>query len=208
MIYIVYKTTNIINPKTYVGVHKTSNIDDGYLGSGLILKKAISKYGRENFKRDVLAIFDNPKDMFDLESTIVTEDFVLSPNTYNAKLGGSGGWDAANGGGYNVGNTQSHIDKINRDPTYKKEFYDRTRATIRAQYEAGRVGNFLGRNHSDETKRKIGEANSLRQQGENNNQYGTCWIHNLALKQSKRIKKENKSDWIQDGWVSGRKIKW
>jgi group I intron endonuclease len=50
---IIYKTTNLINGKIYVGQHFTS-ADDGYLGSGLVIKKAISKYGKQNFKREIL----------------------------------------------------------------------------------------------------------------------------------------------------------
>lgn len=43
--------------------------------------------------------------------------------------------------------------------------------------------------------------------GEGNSQFGTCWIHNLDLKQSMKIKKENIDMFIQAGWVKGRKIK-
>ena len=50
---IIYKTTNLINGKIYVGQHNTS-ADDGYLGSGKILKQAIKKYRRNNFDREIL----------------------------------------------------------------------------------------------------------------------------------------------------------
>ena len=49
---IVYKTTNKINNKIYVGKHNKEG--DDYLGSGLRLKKAIEKYGLDNFKREIL----------------------------------------------------------------------------------------------------------------------------------------------------------
>jgi hypothetical protein len=43
-IYIfTYKTINKINNKYYIGVHSTNDIKDGYLGSGVALKRAIRK---------------------------------------------------------------------------------------------------------------------------------------------------------------------
>jgi hypothetical protein len=54
MIYLLYKTTNLINGKTYIGIHQTKNINDGYLGSGLYFLRAVKKYGKENFKREIL----------------------------------------------------------------------------------------------------------------------------------------------------------
>ena len=88
--YTVYKTTNLINNKIYVGLHATSNINDNYLGSGVFLKKAIKKYGYQNFKKEILHVFENKKDMINKEKEIVNEEFILRKDTYNMSKGGYG----------------------------------------------------------------------------------------------------------------------
>lgn len=54
--WIIYKTTCLINDKIYIGQHKTKDINDSYLGSGKLIKRAIGKYGINNFRRDILEI--------------------------------------------------------------------------------------------------------------------------------------------------------
>ena len=89
--HIVYKTTNLINQKIYIGAHSTDDLADEYLGSGDNIVKAIKKYGRENFAREVLHVHDNPKTMFMTEASIVTPDFIKRKDVYNIIPGGYGG---------------------------------------------------------------------------------------------------------------------
>jgi hypothetical protein len=92
MYYIVYKTTNLVNKKIYVGVHKTSLLEefDGYLGSGTVIKRAIEKYGKSNFKRDTLFVCDTKEEAYDIESIIVDESFLSRKDVYNQTIGGFG----------------------------------------------------------------------------------------------------------------------
>ncbi len=54
--YVVYKTTNLVNSKFYIGVHKTENPEDDYLGSGKLIKRAIEKYGADSFHKEIIAM--------------------------------------------------------------------------------------------------------------------------------------------------------
>lgn len=91
MYHYVYKVTNLITNKYYVGAHSTSNLNDGYMGSGQQIKDAIKKYGATNFKFEILEMFSTREDAFKKEAEIVTENFVRDPQTYNMTTGGIGG---------------------------------------------------------------------------------------------------------------------
>lgn len=86
--YIIYETTNLINGKKYIGIHKTSNIDDGYIGSGVAIEKAIIKYGKENFKREILEFCLSYDELIDKEKIYVNKDWVSDKSNYNLKTGG------------------------------------------------------------------------------------------------------------------------
>jgi len=94
--YLVYKITNRINGKVYIGTHKTDDLADGYMGSGKYLNHAIKKHGVENFEKMILHDFDNPTEMFAKEAELVNEDFLANENTYNLRVGGFGGFDYVN----------------------------------------------------------------------------------------------------------------
>lgn len=91
MKFLIYRTTNLINGKYYVGKHKTKNIDDGYLGSGLNIQRAIKKYGIENFKREILCFCEN-EELLNLKEKELIEEILKDPNCYNIMYGGQGGW--------------------------------------------------------------------------------------------------------------------
>ena len=89
MTYILYKTTNIVNGKYYIGV--TNGNNPHYKGSGTALSEAIKIYGHDSFKRETLEVFETEIDAFRREAEVVTEDFVKNRDTYNIKVGGKGG---------------------------------------------------------------------------------------------------------------------
>jgi hypothetical protein len=100
--YTVYKTTNLVNGKIYIGFHSILESDiirteygqlscfkDGYLGSGKLLIKGIEKYGPENFAQEILGIFDTQKEAEDLERSLVSKEFVDEETNYNLSIGGN-----------------------------------------------------------------------------------------------------------------------
>lgn len=202
--FTVYKITNKLNGKIYIGCHKTNDLNDSYMGSGNLLKRAQSKYGIENFTKDYIHIFDNSNDMFNAESQLVNEDFINRDDTYNIKEGGKGGFEYINSSGLNLygknGTSGCGLENLNR-----KGFIGSCEeiSVKLKKYYMTHDGTFKGRTHTDETKQKIGKANSKHQTGKGNSQYGTMWIHNLELKQSKKISKHVP---IPRGWSKGRKL--
>lgn len=88
MFYTIYKIINQINGKFYIGKHQTYNLDDGYMGSGKLIKYAIEKYGIENFTKEYLGVYDSQIKMDLAEKIYVILDEEVS---YNLCRGGEGG---------------------------------------------------------------------------------------------------------------------
>ena len=87
---IIYKTTNLKNDKFYVG--KDSNNNPKYLGSGTLLIKAINKYGRKNFKKEILEFCSSQKELNKREIFWIKTLNATDRNiAYNIKEGGEGG---------------------------------------------------------------------------------------------------------------------
>lgn len=86
--HYLYQITNLNNGKIYVGIHSTYNLNDGYAGSGKIIKRAIEKNGEENFIKEIKSFYPNRVELAKAENEIVNEQFIDDEETYNLVLGG------------------------------------------------------------------------------------------------------------------------
>lgn len=205
MFYLIYKITNILDGKYYIGAHKTLDKDDGYMGSGVMIKRAIEKYGAKNFKKEILCECSSSSEMYAKEKELV----VLSEETYNLKEGGEGGFDYINSNeelrvvknkkAREITNSR-HKDKLSEWARKGGLASVAKHGVQKAFLEEGKTA-FLGKTHSEETKKKIGEHNSKAQSGYRNSQFGTMWITNE--KDNMKIPKDGI---IPTGWRKGRKI--
>jgi len=90
--HYVYKITNKINGKFYIGIKSSrlNFLDTNYYGSGRLIKASIKKHGKENFLREVLFEFRTREEVLSKEKELVTKDLVSSHNCYNITVGGGG----------------------------------------------------------------------------------------------------------------------
>jgi hypothetical protein len=83
-IHYVYKIINLKNNKEYIGVRSHPNPkEDTYMGSSRILENLYKLEGKKNFIKEILKTFSSRKEAEDYESSLLTESFCNSPNTYN-----------------------------------------------------------------------------------------------------------------------------
>lgn len=214
--YTVYKITNVINNRIYIGKHETANVNDGYMGSGKLLRRAQEKYGLENFTKEILYIFDTEEEMNAKEAELVTEDFCQREDTYNICIGGKGGFSYINNNpdkfltekrlaSLKLGNEQAvkkwkHL--YNTDANFRQRRIEISKLAHAAQKEKYPEGTFKNKKHTEETKRAIGAKNAANMKGNGNSQYGSMWITNGS--ESQKIKSV---DIIPKGWYKGRVIK-
>lgn len=224
--FLIYKITNLTNDKVYIGKHETEDKNDDYFGSGKLIRKAVKKYGINNFKKEILFECSNKEEMDQKEKEIVNEGFVKSKNTYNLKIGGDGGFDFINNKCrdklYNNQKkaTQTMHELLQNDENWRKFYIDRLKQSLNTEevrekkskaIKAQRAKDgswWTGKKHKEESKIKIGKASSIHQKGSGNSHYGTVWIYNEELKQNKSIKKEDLEKYLSLGWKKGRKMNW
>lgn len=173
----VYKTTNLINGKIYIGKHQRFEFDHKYYGSGKILLAAIKKYGRENFKVTVLLWCKTVEELDKAEINFIKAfDARNTKKGYNIAKGGNGfhkghkPWNKGKTDCYSketlkkIGEgakKSNHIwkateaaRKVNTGRKYTKEHRENISAA-----SMGKPGTNTGKSFSDEHKRKISESN-------------------------------------------------
>ena len=198
--HMIYKITNKINGRFYIGMH-TGFPDDAYFGSGKRIKAEIKKYGKDNFKKEILEYCISRETLVFREIEIVNSELLKNALCLNLKLGGEGGWVT----------TKEMVTKRSKTFRDKKLKFIRTEE-IKKKISKSKLGNlnfknssrFEGHKCSEEHKMRIGMKNSFHMQGEKNSQFGTCWV----IKDVKpiKIKKEQLDEYLANGYSRGRKI--
>jgi group I intron endonuclease len=135
---IIYKTTNLINEKIYVGQDSKNNPD--YLGSGIYLKRAIKKYGKENFKKEIIEHCKTKNELNKREIYWIKKLNAIKKG-YNISVGGEGG--NLFFGKKHSKEAKLKISEFNKGKKLSNEIKDKIRQS------------HIGMHHTDETKRKL-----------------------------------------------------
>lgn len=155
MLGYIYKTTNTINGHFYIG-KRYGDFDHNYYGSGVILKQALAKYGKESFVIEVMCYCETEHELNEQEVFHIAE---YQP-WYNIALGGTGG------------NTMALADNDRRREIIAKraagikrahanrtaEDKQRINVTI-SEAKKGKASHRPGYKHSVDTKQKISDTN-------------------------------------------------
>lgn len=197
MLHFCYKTVNAVNGKFYIGKHSTENLEDGYLGSGDLLKQAIQKYGKENFKREIIRTFETEEDAYLFEKSLIEDWMIESENCYNLKEGGKGVGSGSNHpwfGKKHSPQTLETLSNLKRNPETIEKIASSNRGKKRSEeFRMSRRLAQTGKRHSEETKRKMSSSHagdkhpmygkshseetkkawSALKMGSNNNRFGT-----------------------------------
>ena len=198
--HFIYKTTNLKNGKYYVGMHSTNDLNDGYLGSGTRLRRSIRRHGIENFKLEILEFLPDRNSLKKREAELVNEELLKDSLNINLVYGGHGGYISPDG--YKKGAKKmnevlwANAEFRKRKSEWKSEHNIKLWADGKLKQTPWPKGKPL----SEETKKKIGEANKIKQSGSANSQFNTCWITNGI--ENKKVKKTQK---LPKGWKFGRK---
>lgn len=199
----IYRITNLINGKTYIGQHTVKQgrtvTSDTYLGSGKVLKLAIKKYGRDNFKKEIIisGLFSK-SDINKFEKCAIILERLNHKSEYNIANGGEGGVIPKSITDKNTFNHEERS-KLSQEGHKKVDWSQLNKDTAKRLKEEGyEFGRFWrGRKHSEETKEKMSKSAKDRQSfGCKNSSFGKVWWTNGI---------ENiKSEVCPDGFRKGR----
>lgn len=161
IVLYIYRITNIVNNKIYIGKHSSKSLENNYYGSGIAIRKAIKKYGRENFKKEIVCICDNENELNKMEIFFIEKDGSFRKG-YNMTKGGEG----------ILGHIQSAYTKAKASES-RKLFYKNNQEVKQflSDKAKGRVGNknsFFGKKLPKEHIEKLTSARIKAITGENN----------------------------------------
>lgn len=202
--HFIYKTTNLINGKYYIGMHSTDDLNDGYIGSGKILRRSIAKYGIKNFKFQILEQLPSRKLLKKREEELVNEEQIKNLLCMNLQLGGGGGFIDENHAKKCHEGSSKYQKKKWKNKEYRNKIVSLLPERIKRTHKAGKLkyDNFKGKKHTKKTRERMSASKKGKCVGKKNSQFGTCWI--IRNEVNKKIKIENLQIFLNQGWIRGR----
>lgn len=166
-----YKITNNLNGNYYYGIHSTDDLEDGYMGSGIKIRRSIANHGVENFTKEILKYFNTREEASLYESRVVNVTVLEDSKCYNLRTGG----DVARLPGGRIAEESVQKAKQTRkekmaDPEYRQALHDKRSKALKgkpkpagfgekiSKANTGKVGAMRGIPKSEEHKRKISET--------------------------------------------------
>lgn len=148
--FTLYKIVNSFNSEFYIGVHETNNPYDGYMGSGVRIERAIKKYGRTNFSKEILAIYDVSEEAYLIEKWLLSfcRQNVECLNLSDGGIGGANFKGRNHTAESKAATGRAVAARIQSEAERRK----RSESTKRRYAEFGR------QSHSLESKKKISES--------------------------------------------------
>jgi hypothetical protein len=203
--HYIYRITNTKNENYYIGMHSTSNLEDGYMGGGKRIRNSIRKHGKEFHTKEILEFLDDRESLKKREEEIVNESLLQDKKCLNLQLGGGGGFiNAEHMKKCSSAGGSATSKKIKNDPSSWieacKDNSEKISKRLKEMYESGEMKpHFLGKSHKEESILLMKEKKKGHGTGESNSQFGTFWITDGI--ESKKVKKDTD---IPEGWKKGR----
>jgi len=202
--HYIYKTTNLLSGKYYIGMHSTNNLDDGYMGSGKRLRYSINKYGKDNHKVEILEFLTSREELKSREAELVNLNEIAKEECMNLKVGGDGGFTKETQRLGGMATAKILKERFDTDEEFREKCTKARSNNIAKLRDKGLVqhDNFKDKSHSEETKGKMSEAMKGRYDGKNNPSYGSRWVTKNG--DNKKVKGGEVDDFINQGWMLGR----
>lgn len=217
--FLIYKITNIINGKHYIGQHVTDDPFDTYFGSGRLMLKALKKYDLSCFTKEILFDFDNFEDMNNKEKELVplSACYPNDPMSYNLREGG-----------FNGQHSQESLDKLSKSQSQRlsnltcdqrlqwlKKLSIASSGKNNAMYgdfehtkgfraenkrrKGKKFEEIFGKNKAQEIKLKISKSTTA----ENNGCYGKRWLYNPNTKDKVYVFEDEIQKYLDLGYIKG-----
>lgn len=188
----VYKITNLVNGKIYIGKHSTDDLDDGYMGSGKRLHQAYKKYGLENFNKEVIDYYNSEDELNQGEIYWIAKFNSTDQNIgYNLTYGGEGEIP-----------TEEVRRKLSEAHRGKKLSEEHRRKI--GEFWKGKPSRYKGKHHTEEYKMKMREL----MKGVNHPMYGKHHTEESRRKISEARKDTQRSEATKKKMSESAKSAW